>query len=156
MNKLERAHKFAVDECKLPYTYNIEAAAQVLWDLTDGESDIDEYIAAILYPIVAQDSTKLQKIGRHFNIDVVNILTEIIEHNRNNISEGSLNILLSNIFSNSVSMEDRKIPNKTVKQHITNTINELDSLECEMTNAQMRLLCRIKVMLALLKSDRSL
>lgn len=179
MNSLQIAHKFATAAhegqnrkyTKEPYIVHPEEVAQILWEATEGEAEIDEYIAALLHDVVEDTPISIKEIGRKFGGKVMSLVSELTNDEikkkaegkkiymvriMNLMSESALTIKLCDRLSNIVGLDNKSHPKKFVKWYVTETQYILEHLDREMNETQTYLTKRIEKMLLFLRLNRNL
>ncbi len=179
MNNLQVAHKFAATAhegqerkyTKEPYMVHPEETAQLLWEATDGQADLEEYIAALCHDVVEDTSISIEEIGREFGGKVMELVRELttndinkklegkkvyLTRKMNAMSESAFTIKLCDRLSNVVGLEDKRHPKKFVIWYVTETQYILEHLDREMNETQTHLTKRIEKMLMFLRLNRNL
>ena len=177
--KINRAHEFAIaahgdQERKFTgatYTSHIEETAQLVWEVTDGKAETDDYIAAILHDVVEDTDVSLNEVGRHFGKVVMDLVEELtidpiqkklegkkpyLSKKMNTMSSRALTIKLCDRLSNVVGLEYEVIPKDFVKWYVKETAYLLDNLTRSLNDDQEYLINRIRKMLMYLVISRKL
>ena len=177
-SRIKRAHEFAGaahlgQERKFtgaPYTVHLEETAQLLWEVTDGKAETNDYVAAILHDTVEDTDVTLEEIGKEFGGEVMDLVSELtidqelkekegkkpyLARRLNEMSSRALTIKLCDRFSNVAGLEDKRIPRDFVKWYVRETQYILENLTCELNADQKYLTYKICKMLIYLRLDRN-
>lgn len=179
MEIIKVAHSFAAaahgnQERKFtgrPYLEHLEETAQILWQVTDGEAETDDYIAAILHDVVEDTEIRLEEVGRNFGKVVMDLVDELtidlkqkekegkknyLARRLNEMSDRALAIKLSDRLSNVIGLENEKIPTSFVKWYVRETFHILEHLDRDLNEVHKELIDRLNKMLLYLKIDRKI
>lgn len=176
---IEKAYKFAKaahegQERKFtgyPYLSHLEETTQLLWEITDGKADDDDYIAAMLHDVVEDTDITIEEIGRLFGDVVKGLVLELtndpiekakkgkkpyLSNKINNMSSRAFTIKLCDRLSNVVGLEHDAIKRDFVKWYVGETLYILNNLDRDVNEDQEYLIDRISKMLVYLKINRKL
>jgi len=176
---IKKAHKFAAEahygqERKftgVPYLTHLEETAQLLWEVTEGQADHDDYIVAILHDVVEDTDVEPIEIGREFGGAIMDLVVELtndpvekgkkgkksyLVEKMNNMSSRALTIKLCDRLSNVSGLENDLVKTDFVKWYIKETFYILDNLDRELNEDQEYLIDRIKKMLLYIRISRKL
>lgn len=177
-NTLRRAYAFAAmahgsQERKFtgaPYTTHLEETAQLVWEATDGQANLDVYIAAILHDVVEDTDITPKEVGREFGgcvMSLVNELTINMEEKEregkkvylsryiNKMSEPAFLVKLCDRLSNVMGLIDEEIPIKFVIWYVKETQYILEHLNRKLSTVQESLVGRIEKTLVYLRLNRN-
>jgi len=176
---IKKAHNFAKAAhlgqerkfTKVPYLTHLEETAQLLWEVTEGQADQDDYIVAILHDVVEDTDIELIEIGRNFGKIIMDLVGELtndpVEKGKkgkksyllekmSTMSSRALTIKLCDRLSNVSGLEHDAVTTSFAKWYIKETFYILDNLSRELNEDQEYLIDRIRKMLLYLKISRKL
>ena len=179
MDWIETAHSFAASahrdqERKFtgrPYLEHLEETAQIFWQVTDGESESDAYIAAVLHDTVEDTNVTIEEVKRVFGDKVASLVDELtidevqkqkegkkvyLARRLNEMTDTALSIKLSDRLSNVIGLENEKIPTNFVKWYIKETLYILEHLDRHLNEVHEELIDRLNKMILYLKIDRKI
>ena len=154
-----------------PYMVHVEETSHLLLEETKGESDTEDFIAAILHDVVEDTPISLSEIGRHFGGEVMALVDELtndreaiakegkkeyLSKKLNLMTERAFTIKLCDRLSNVISLEKPNIPKEFIKRYVEETQYMLDSVSRELNESQNKLTSRIKKMLVFLRLKNNL
>lgn len=154
-----------------PYMIHVEETSHLLLEETKGESNTEDFIAALLHDVVEDTPISLNEVGRHFGGEVMALVKELTNDREaitkegkkeylskkiNSMTERALTIKLCDRLSNVISLEKPNIPKEFIKRYVEETQYILDGIDRELNKPQGKLTSRIEKMLIFLRLKNSL